>query len=96
MPMFNPAHPGRILRNFISKDLTVTAAAKHLNVPRENLSKILNGRQSISAAVAVKLGEAFPKHNAEFWLRLQMQYDLAQIRKKKRTKIEPLDLAEAA
>ena len=61
MEMFNPAHPGRILRDCMGENLTVTALARHLGMPRANLSNILNGKLGISAAVAVKLGEAFPK-----------------------------------
>jgi addiction module HigA family antidote len=51
---------------------------------------ILNGRLGISAAVALKLSEAFPKTDARFWLTLQNNYDLAQARKRKRAKIAPL------
>ncbi len=47
------------------------------------------------AAIAMKSSEAFPNSDAELWLGLQNQYDLAQMRKKKRTKIQPV-LAKAA
>ncbi len=57
---------------------------------RANLSMILNGRLGISAATAVKLSEAFPQSDPEFWLGLQIQYDLAQVRKRKRAKIPPI------
>jgi addiction module HigA family antidote len=90
MPMFNPPHPGLILRECMGDRITVSALAKHLGVSRVNLSMILNGRLGISAAVALKLGEAFPNQDAELWLRLQNNYDLAQARKKKRAKIKPL------
>jgi antitoxin HigA-1 len=94
MPMFNPAHPGRILRACMG-DMTVTALAKHLGMPRVNLSNILNGKLGISAAVALKLGEAFPHQDAELWLRLQNSYDLAQARKLKKIKIKPILLKAA-
>jgi addiction module HigA family antidote len=94
MQMFNPCHPGEILREYMGERITVTALAKHLGVPRGNLSMILNGRLGVSAAIAMKLSEAFPNSDAELWLGLQNQYDLAQMRKKKRTKIQPV-LAEA-
>lgn len=90
MQMFDPAHPGELLREFMQDGLTVTAFAKHLRMTRANLSMILNGRLAISPAVAMKLGDALPAWDAEFWMRLQMQYDLAQERRKKRTKILPL------
>lgn len=90
MQMFNPPHPGKGIREYMGETITVSALAKHLGMTRANLSMILNGRMGISAAVAVKLGEAFPQSDAEFWLALQNQYDLAQVRKKKRTKIRPI------
>ena len=90
MEMYNPSHPGRILRLYMGEDITVSALAKHLGMTRANLSMILNGRLSISAAVALKLAEAFPISDANFWLGLQSQYDLARARRKKLTKIKPL------
>jgi addiction module HigA family antidote len=90
MQMFNPCHPGAILREYMGETITIAALARHLGMTRANLSMILNGRSGISAAVAVKLSEAFPNSDPEFWLNLQTQYDLAQVRKKKRTKILPL------
>jgi len=95
MEMFNPAHPGRILRAYMGDSITVSTLAKHLGMTRANLSMILNGRLGISASVAVKLSEAFPNSDPEFWLGMQVQYDLAQVRKKKRTKISPV-LSKAA
>jgi addiction module HigA family antidote len=95
MQMFNPAHPGEIVRECMGDHLTITALAKHLGMPRVNLSNILNGKLGISAAVALKLGEAFPNQDAEFWLALQAQYDLAQARKLKKIKIKPILLKAA-
>lgn len=95
MPMFNPCHPGEILREYMGDAVTVSALAKHLGMTRANLSMILNGRLGISAAMALKLSEAFPNSNPEFWLNMQTNYDLAQARRAKRTKIQPI-LSEAA
>jgi len=47
MHMFNPAHPGRVLREFMG-DMTISALAKHLGVTRTNLSLILNEKAGIS------------------------------------------------
>ena len=94
MQMINPPHPGRILRECMG-DLTVSALAKHLGMPRGNLSNILNGKLGISAAVALKLGEAFPHQDAALWLRLQAQYDLAKARNRKKSKIKPVLLKAA-
>ena len=98
MEMHSPAHPGEILREYMGEKLTVTALARHLGVTRANLSMILNGRLGVTAAMAFKLSEAFPNSDPEFWVGLQVQYDLAKIRKQKRKKIRPIprELAKAA
>ena len=82
MQMFNPAHPGLILKEYMGDSYTVTGLAQLLGMTRANLSMILNGRLGISAAMAIKLAEVFPKSDAEFWLSLQTQHDLAVARNK--------------
>jgi addiction module HigA family antidote len=82
VPMMNPVHPGRIVRGSIEElDLTVTAAAKMLNVSRPTLSTLLNGRSGISPEMAVRLAKTVGS-TPGFWLRLQMQYDLAQVERR--------------
>ncbi len=82
MAMKNPAHPGRIIKGVIEDlGLTVTDAARVLNVSRPALSRLINGRAGVSAEMAVRLSKAFGS-NPEFWLRLQLQYDLAQVVKR--------------
>ncbi len=92
MPMFNPPHPGRVLREFMGDKITISALARHLGVTRTNLSLILNERAGISPEMSLKLDEAFGSSEG-LWMRLQVQYDLAQARKKKRTKVPLLKLA---
>jgi antitoxin HigA-1 len=89
MQMFNPPHPGRLIRAAMGDKLTVSALAKHLGVTRAHLSMILNGRAGISALMSLKLDEAFDKSSG-FWSGLQFDYDLAQARKVKRRKIKPI------
>ena len=80
--MMNPTHPGESIRNCIDEsDWTVTECAARLSVTRNNLSRLLNGRIGISARVALGL-EGVGWSNAEFWMRLQANYDLAQERRK--------------
>ena len=80
--MKNPPHPGQSLRYDCIEPLglTVTAAAQRLGVSRQSLNNVLNGKSGISAEMAVRLGKAFGG-SAESWLRLQVAYDLAQVRK---------------
>ena len=78
MAMYNPAHPGEILKELIieSLELTITDVAKHLDVSRKTLSKVLNTRGSITPEMALRLELVFSKPSADHWLRLQSAYDL--------------------
>jgi addiction module HigA family antidote len=84
MSMHNPAHPGEILKELLINplDLTITDASEHLNVSRKTLSKVLNGRGSITPEMALRLELVFKKPSADHWLRLQNAYDLWQSRLK--------------
>jgi antitoxin HigA-1 len=77
MTMFNPPHPGEIIREDCLKplNLTVTAAAAWLAVSRQSLSELLNGRNGVSADMAIRLEKA-GWSDAETWLRVQAAYDL--------------------
>ena len=86
MPMKNPPHPGRGLRQDCAEaGLSVTAAAKKLGVARVTFSRVLNGQAGISPEMALKL-EAAGWSNADFWMRLQAAYDLAQARLRRESK----------
>ena len=83
MRMKNPPHPGESVRSDCIEPLalTVTEAAALLGVTRQALNNLLNGKSGISAEMAFRLDKAFGG-NAETWLRLQVAYDLAQVRKR--------------
>lgn len=77
MQMYNPPHPGEIIKELCLEPLglTVTKAAEALGVSRKTLSAILNGRAGISPEMAIRLSIAFDT-SAESWLNQQAQYDL--------------------
>lgn len=81
MSMKNPPHPGRIVRQDCIEPLglTITEAAKVLGVTRQALNNVVNGKAGISPEMAVRLSKAFGG-SAEMWVRLQSNYDLAQVR----------------
>ena len=82
MAMHDPPHPGPGIRmNCLEPlGLNVTEAARILGVARHTLSRLLNGHAAISAEMAIRLEKA-GWSNAEFWLRRQTSYNLAQARK---------------
>ena len=79
MLMYNPPHPGEIIKTLCLEplNLTVTDAAKALGVSRKTLSSILKGRIRISPEMAVRLSIAFDT-TAQSWMNQQAQYDLWQ------------------
>ena len=88
MRMFDPPHPGSVLRDYL-EGVTVTNAAAHLGVTRVALSRILNGNAAISADMSLRLAEALGT-TPELWIGMQSQYDLWQASKKKRRKVRRL------
>jgi addiction module HigA family antidote len=81
VPVYNPPHPGEILRvDYLEPlGLTVTAAARALGVTRKTLSAVVNERAAISPAMAYRLARALDT-TPELWINLQSQYDLWQAR----------------
>ena len=88
MRMFNPPHPGTVLRDYLNS-VPVTPASKHLGITRAALSRILNGSAGISAEMALRLTEALGT-SPELWTGMQAQYDLWQASKKRRRKLARL------
>ena len=79
MGMYNPPHPGEMLKEFMSDSITVTQLAADLCITRTALSKIINSRTAISTAMAEKLAIAFPFTTPQMWLTWQNMYDLWQL-----------------
>jgi addiction module HigA family antidote len=85
MPMKNPPHPGRSIRNACLEplSLSVTEGAGILGVTRQALNNVVNGKSGISPEMAIRLTKAFGS-DPETWLRMQLAYDLAAARKNER------------
>ena len=80
MPMKNPCHPGELIKSDITElGLSVSDAAKGLGVTRQQLYRVINGQSAVTPEMAVRLEKAIGS-TADTWLRMQMNYDLAQVR----------------
>lgn len=88
--MHNPAHPGEVLREWIPENMTVTQAAKELQVSRVTLSKVLNGKASVTAGMALRLS-AWLGTTPNVWLGMQTQWDLWQAGQQPTPNIKPLE-----
>ncbi len=72
-------HPGEILAEEFLKPMGLSAykLAKATAMPATRISEIIKGKRRISADTALRLGKFFGT-TADFWLGLQMEYDLRE------------------
>ncbi len=85
--MFPMSHPGRLLkRELEARGLSANRLALDLGAPSGRVTDILNGRRSIAADTAVRLGRYFG-NGAPFWTGLQSQYDIARIERERGAEI---------
>jgi addiction module HigA family antidote len=72
-----PIHPGEILeKEFLEPlELSQYRLAKEISVPARRINEIVHGTRAISADTALRLARYFGTSD-EFWLNLQMRYDL--------------------
>lgn len=99
MKMFNPAHPGEVLKEAYLDPLnmSVTEFAHRVGVSRKTASEFINKRAGVSVEMAHRLAKATDT-SAEFWLTLQLQYALWEAKKAKMPEhihVQRLDLALA-
>ena len=89
----DPIHPGEILADELKEiGMNGKELAKRLNLPFNRIYQILRGERSITASMALRLGEFF-NGSPKFWLNLQKEYDLEVARLKEGAelkKIKPL------
>ncbi len=90
-------HPGSLLRRELkARELSANRLALDLSVPSGRIADILNGRRSITADTAVRLGR-YLGNRAQFWLDLQSQYDISVIEREHGAEIakrvRPMDAA---
>lgn len=86
--MYNPPHPGEVLREFLPDGMTIEEVARRLGVSRVQLSRVLNGRSAISADMAIRIG-LLTNTTPESWLTGQTKWDLWQASQKPRPAVEP-------
>lgn len=79
MTMFNPPHPGSILKEDVLPELgiDVTEAAAQLGMSRATLFRVVNGR-----GYQCRYGDSTKGSTAETWVRMQAEYDFWQARQK--------------
>ncbi len=70
-------HPGEILEEEFLKPLGISAyrLAKETKIPATRISQIIKGNRRVTADTALRFGKFFG-NSAEFWLGIQVEYDL--------------------
>ena len=77
MKKMKPIHPGEILLEefLIPMHLSQNRIATDIGVPPRRINEIVHGKRRITADTALRLAHYF-KMSPQFWLGLQMDYDL--------------------
>ena len=86
-----PIHAGETLREDLLKPLGLTASrlAIELMVPVTRMNDIVRGRRAVTADTALRLAR-YLGTSAEFWLGLQLEYDLRTARQSRQREIEKM------
>lgn len=74
-----PTHPGEILLEEFLEPMAMTqvAFAKHLGIPTQRINELIRGKRGVTPDTAWLLSQALGT-TPQFWLNLQMNYDLAK------------------
>ena len=72
-----PIHPGEILMEefLVPMGVTQNRLAVSIGVPPRRINEIVHGKRRITADTALRLGRFFGM-SAQFWINLQVRYDL--------------------
>lgn len=75
-----PTHPGEMLRLEFLEPLGISQSqlANEIKVPFQRINLIVNRKRGITADTALRLGRYFGM-TPEFWLNLQLRWDLYQV-----------------
>jgi addiction module HigA family antidote len=97
MNMHNPAHAGQLITEWLEglKDngqpVSITQLAERIQITRAMLSRIINGKASLTADVALRLQAALGIH-ADLLMRVQAKYDLWLVAQRPRPNIQPMSV----
>lgn len=77
MTTIEPIHPGEVLKYDFLEPTGISAnrLAKHISVPANRITSIINGQRGITGDTALRFSEAFGT-SPDFWINLQSYYDL--------------------
>lgn len=87
-------HPGEYIKDELdARDMSQSDLALELGISKTTISSIIHGRRNITPTIAVKLEEVLGI-SAEFWMNLQIKYDIDKIKKSYTLKIKKSGLTK--
>jgi antitoxin HigA-1 len=92
-----PTHPGEMLLEefLIPMELTQRILADAIHVPYQRVNELTNGRRGITPSTALRLGKFFGM-SADFWMNLQMRWDLYHAQQTERRELESIQTRKAS
>jgi len=88
--LLDPIPPGEILLEEFMRpmEISINALSRDINVPPNRISAIVNGKRSITADTALRLGKYFGV-SPELWMDLQSDFDIRVAQRTVWPEIEP-------
>jgi antitoxin HigA-1 len=86
-----PTHPGEMLLTEFLEPLGLTQKqlADSIHVPYQRINEIINGRRGVTPSTALRLAKFFGMSN-DFWLNLQLRWDLYHVQKQEGEAIQQI------
>jgi addiction module HigA family antidote len=92
----DPIHPGEVLEEEFLKPLTISQyrLSKEIGVPPVRINEIVHGKRGITADTALRLAKFFGT-TAEFWMNLQIHFELEVQRDVSAQQLEQIKVFQA-
>jgi len=86
-----PTHPGEMLVEEFLKPMQITQRelADAIHVPYQRVNELVNQKRGVTPSTALRLGKFFDV-SADFWLNLQMRWDLYKAQQVEKTKLDTI------
>jgi antitoxin HigA-1 len=92
-----PTHPGEMLLTEFLEPLGLTQKqlADSIHVPYQRINEIINGKRGVTPSTALRLAKFFGVSN-DFWLNLQLRWDLYHVQKQEGESIDRIQVFSKA
>ena len=93
----DPTHPGDMLRHeFLAPmGLTQRAIAQAIHVPYHRINALIAKHRPMTPKLALRLSKFFGT-SADFWMNLQLRWDLYHAQQSERSELESIRMRETA